>query len=128
MAMKIREIVPPREFEAGFDVKRLIRDCARIELTPDEQVTFATPQGGEYDVVRKDFGFYATPSLNGRLKRFGLRSALVRNRNAQYFVLLVEQGCEPLFEKYMKEEKMDLVAWLDDDAVLKKIRVALGKD
>ena len=54
-------------------------DCGRIALAPDEQVTFTTEAGGEYDVTRKSWGFYATPSINGRLKTFGLRAALVRN-------------------------------------------------
>jgi hypothetical protein len=128
MAMKITEIIPPREFEVGFDIKRALCDCAHIDLKKNEQVTFTTSQGAEYDVTRKDFGFYATPSVNGRLRKFGLRTVLVRNRITQYFILLVERGRESLFEQYMKEEKMDLIAWLDDDEVLEKIHVALGKN
>ena len=112
--MKIMENNPPRKFECGFDVKRQISDCAKIELENDEQVTFTTADGGEYDVARKDFGFYATPSTNARLKRFGLRAVLAQNRLSQFFVLLVEKGKERLFENYMEEEKMSIVMWLDD--------------
>jgi hypothetical protein len=52
-----------------------------------------TKSGAEYDVAAKDWGFYATPSLNGRLQQFGLRGVLIRNRGTgRYFVLLVEPG------------------------------------
>lgn len=119
--MKIEANSPPRRYECGFEIKRTISDCGKVHLEPNEQITFFTPRGAEFDVARKDFGFYATPSLNGRLKRFGLRAVLVRNRKAQFYVLLVEKGHEPLFEKYMAEEKMDVVAWLDDDLSLKRI-------
>src|SRR5881628_2648488 len=77
--MKVSERNPPREFQTGRGEPIVIRDCARIRLEPDEQVTFVTPAGAEYDVARKAWGFYATPSLNGRLLNFGLRAALIRS-------------------------------------------------
>jgi hypothetical protein len=113
--MKIKPIDPPREYQCGFDVKRTIRDCARVELEADEQITLLGDAGSEYDITRKDFGYYATPSTNGRLARFGLRTAIARNRLGQLFVLLVESGKEPLFDRYLSEEKMQLMAWLDTD-------------
>jgi len=113
--MKIKPIEPPREYQCGFDVKRTIRDCARVQLEADEQITLLGDSGSEYDITRKDFGYYATPSTNGRLARFGLRTAIARNRLGQLFVLLVERGKEPLFDRYLGEEKMELVAWLDTD-------------
>lgn len=126
--MKIKETIPPREFEVGFEVKNIIRDCAHIELKANEQVTFTTPHGAEYDVVRKDFGFYATPSINGRLKKFGLRTLLVCSRTQQFYILMVERGRESFFEKYLQEEKMEIIAWLDDNVDLEKIKVAMGKN
>jgi len=123
--MKMDRIDPPRTYETGFDVKRTIADCGRILLEPDEQVTFTTRDGGEYDVTRKDFGFYATPSLNGRLKRFKLRSVLVRNRIDQYFLLLVEEGKEDLFERYMREECMNIVTWMDTAETLSLVARAV---
>ena len=113
--MKIRTVDPPREYQCGFDIKRTIRDCARVELEADEQITLLADSGAEYDVTRKDFGFYATPSTNGRLARFGLRTAIARSRLGQLFILLVERGKEPLFDRYLGEEKMQLVTWLDTD-------------
>ena len=76
MAMKIDLKNPPRSYEVGRTVKLQMKDCGTIRLEPDEQLTFTTEAGAEYDLARKDWGFYATPSLNGRLQQFGLRAVL----------------------------------------------------
>jgi hypothetical protein len=119
MAMKIEIKDPPRRYECGFEVKRTIQDCARLQLSDNEQITLAAPGGSEYDITRKDFGYYATPSTNGRLQRFGLRTAIARNRLDQLFVLLVESGREDKFETYLQEEQMTLVCWLDNEENVK---------
>lgn len=120
--MDIRKIDPPREFEVGFPEHRvLLKDCARIELSTDEQVTFTTPNGGEYDVVRKGWGFYATPSMNGRLVKFGFRSVLVMNRVGQLFLLLVEKGQENQFEEYKTREQLSIVCWFDEADALERL-------
>lgn len=105
---------PPRRFTVGNAAKFEIADCGTMHLAPDEQVTFVTEDGAEYDVACKDWGFYATPSLNGRLESFGLRGVLIQNRGTgRYFVLLVERGREPSFEAYLREENLRVVHWLD---------------
>ncbi len=109
---------PPREFEVGFDKKGVIRDCGTMRLAPDEQITFVTDAGNEYDVTRKDWGFYAGPSLNGRLAGFSLRAVLTKNRIGRYFVLLVERGKEAAFERYVREEPLQIISWLDTDDAL----------
>jgi SAM-dependent methyltransferase len=113
--MKVSERNPPREFQTGRGEPIVIRDCARIDLEPDEQVTFVTPSGAEYDVARKAWGFYATPSLNGRLLNFGLRAALIRSFIGKYYVLVVERGREADFDRYLALEDNELVRWLDND-------------
>lgn len=110
---------PPRRFAVGNAAKFDMQDCGSLELAPDEQVTFTTEGGAEYDVARKDWGFYATPSLNGRLEQFGLRAVLIRNRGTgRYFVLLVEKGREPAFDAYCAQENLAVIAWLDTSAAL----------
>lgn len=71
--------------------------------------------GTELDVVRKAWGYYATPSLNGRLREHGLRAALVVNDRGRLYVMLCEDGSEPAFEAYLDEESQRLVCWLDSD-------------
>lgn len=124
--MKITEIRPPREFAVGRDAGITLKDCARVALEPDEQVTFVTPGGGEYDVARKSWGFYATPSTNGRLRDFGIRSALVRNAAGRHNVMLVERARQVEFDRYAKDESLTIVCWLDDDAVLARLGKALA--
>ncbi|MGI8727658.1 MAG: hypothetical protein ACR2K6_08285 [Solirubrobacterales bacterium] len=118
--MKLQPTNPPRTFEVGRRPVT-ISDSGTLELDPDEQITLTTPDGGEYDVARKSFGFYATPSLNDRLPRFGLRPALVRNADASYYLLLVESSRMDEFEAYCGEEAQELVGWLDDEATLERI-------
>lgn len=124
--MKFSPRQPPREFEVGYDVKGIIRDCGSMQLAADEQITFVTEEGGEYDVTRKEWGFYATPSLNGRLAGFNLRPVLVKNRVNRFFVLLVEKGKEAAFDRYVKSEPLKIVSWLDSNDALLSLEAALA--
>lgn len=129
--MKLIQKEPPREFEVGFDKKGVIKDCGSVFLSPDEQVTLKTDAGAEYDVTRKSWGFYATPSTNGRLSSFGFRTVLVKNRIDRYFVLLVEKGHEKEFHEYIDQEPLNIVAWLDDPVHLEelsKLQLAADQD
>ena len=124
--MNLEIIDPPRIFQTGFDEPIFLSDCAHITLEPDEQVTFFTETGAEYDVARKDWGFYATPSLNGRLQRFGLRGVLVKNRIGQYFVMLIKKGWEGVFDRYLESEKLKVITWLDNSEILENLETKLA--
>jgi len=112
--MKINEKNPPRRFNVGRYSPIELSDCGTIELKPDEMLTFVTENGAEYDVARKSWGFYATPSMNGRLKRFGLKSALVQNDLGQYFIMLVDKEQLDDFYEYLEAEKSTVVEWYDE--------------
>lgn len=118
--MRFTPLDPPRAFDAGRRGVQ-IKDCGQVYLEVNEQVTFVTDSGGEYDVVRKSWGFYATPSLNGRLQRFDLRGVLVKNAAAAYFVWLVERGKEADFERYLVAESCEFVHWLDSSEQLESL-------
>jgi hypothetical protein len=113
--MRVVPTDPPREFGVGRGGRIRLKDCGRIRLESDEQVTFVTEAGGEYDVVRKSWGFYATPSRNGRLPQFGLRAALVKSPGAKFYVFLVEREKEAEFRRYLDVERHAVVCWLDND-------------
>ncbi|HYF02554.1 MAG TPA: methyltransferase domain-containing protein [Patescibacteria group bacterium] len=120
--MKFIEKNPPRTFSVGFEGQKIeISDCGEVLLQADEMLTFTTENGAEYDVVRKDFGFYATPSTNGRLKNFGLQTVIIRNLHGQFFVLLVEKGKEELFKRYAQSEQFEIVVKMDDDEDLQRV-------
>ena len=116
--MKFEVKTPPRIFEVGAHTKVAMADCAELDLEPNEQVTFKTAGGAEYDVARKEWGYYATPSTNGRLKRFGWRTALVRSPRGQYYIFLMEPGKQAEFDSYLNEEGHSVVKWLDDEKEL----------
>ena len=125
MDMKFTPLVPPRSFDVGLPTKRIsLKDCGHMHLEADEQITFTTEQGGEFDVTRKPWGFYATPSLNDRLPRFGLRAALTRSSDGKFFVKLVERGREAEFHGYMEHQAEAVVCWLDEDDALLAIQQA----
>jgi SAM-dependent methyltransferase len=120
--MRIDTLDPPREFTVGSDGAIRLRHVANIELGPDEQVTFVTESRTEYDVVRKDWGYYATPSLNARLRDHGLRGALVRGEvSARLHLLLVERGHEEAFLEYLRNDHMKVAAWLDTDEAVARL-------
>lgn len=123
--MKWMPNCPPRVYEAGYEVKVRISDCGRLHLDPDEQITLITAAGAEYDVTRKEWGFYATPSLNGRLASFGLRGVLARNRDGRVFLLLVEKGHEEAFYSYCASEPLTVLAWLDTKEAVQDLMAAL---
>ena len=126
--MKFEAKIPPRRFAVGNAVKFEMKDCGTVRLDPDEQVTFITRSGAEYDVACKDWGFYATPSLNGRLEQFGLRGVLIRNRGTgRYFILLVERGHEPEFDAYCVHENLAVIAWLDNTSALDALADKIGE-
>ena len=116
--MKIDRRDPPRTFHvSGVDISHV----ADIELDPDELITFKTESGSEWDVSRKSFGWYATPSLNRRLPEHGLRGALVANADGRVAVLLVEPARMDDFDAYCEEQSMRVLTWLDTDDVAAKL-------
>ena len=104
----------PRVFHVGQNSKIEISDCGRIYLEPDEQVTFVTKSGKEYDFVAKSWGFYATPSVNGRLVNQGFKTAMVKNQTGRYYIMVVDTDRLPDFEAYLEAEKNEVVEWLDE--------------
>ena len=60
-----------------------------------------TENNSEHDVIRKDWGFYATQSVNSRLKK-NFKTALVVNPQQKIFIMLVEKKFINKFKKYCK--------------------------
>ncbi len=104
---------PPRDFVVGREASITISDKGAIVLEPDELVTFLTESGTRYDLVKKDWGYYATPSLNDRLPSHRLKPALVCGSQSKYYILFVEDGLEEKFFQYLGDEDLRLVGWLD---------------
>ena len=123
--MELTKNQPPRTFQVGAGQQIQMTDCARIELKPNEQVTFVTESGSEYDVARTEFGYYATPSLNGRLRDSSLHAVLAKNTLGRFYILLIERGQQDAFEQYASAEGIQVICRLDDDEVLTQLEQAI---
>ncbi len=106
---------PPRRFTVGQISEIEIQDVADVFLEPNEQLTFVVDQSGaRYDFVRKDWGFYATPSINGRLKNEGFKTALVENLQGRIYLMVVESKKMAHFKAYCQAEHQKVLRWLDE--------------
>ena len=113
--MKFEPKNPPRKFKAGKrENKIVISDFGDLHLSPDEQITIVSDNGKRHDFTCKDWGFYSTPSINGRLKNEGFKSALVENIKGQVYIMSVEKDRIDLFEKYCIDENQTIIEWLDE--------------
>ena len=126
--MEIEEIDPPRKFRVGVAKQIEISHTANIELQPDEQVTFVTKSGTEFDVARKSWGYYGTPSTNGRLANHNLRAALISNEQNMLYVMLCEKGKEEDFQNYLDLESQTFLTWIDSDENVDRLKQAIEKE
>ena len=70
-----------------------------------------------FDIVRKNWGFYALPSINKRLKKFKLNAVIVESKNFKtFFILLVAKDKKKIsaFKDYCKKENLKIIIWLND--------------
>ncbi len=109
--MRIIKKKPPRKFKPSKNIT--IKDCAKIYLNPNEQVTFLTKKKQEFDVCKKEWGFYATPSVNGRLKFYNFKTSIIQNiKTKKIYIFILEKGKEKKFYRYLKEENCKVIKWL----------------
>ncbi len=115
--MRIEQKEEPRRFNVGKNKKIVLSDWGRIFAGDDELLTFVTPKGKEYDICAKTWGFYATPSMNGRLKAQGFKSCLVKGDDKKLFVMVVDDSPDKLeeFRSYCSTEKMEIIRWFDEE-------------
>ena len=111
--MKFKKNKVPRPIVVGIKKKLIIKDMGTVYLAPNEQLTFITESKKKYDFARKNWGFYATPSINSRLKKEGFKTALVKNPLNRIFVMVVEREKISKFRKYCKDHNQKILFWLD---------------
>jgi hypothetical protein len=99
-----------------FTVKgKTIKDFGEIFLDDSEMITFSTFNNKKYDFTAKSWGFYATPSMNSRLKKEGFKTALVVNENNQIYIMVIDIDKMDQFLTYLKDEQdHKILCWLDD--------------
>jgi hypothetical protein len=87
---------------------------ADIFLKDNEFITFFEKKKThkEYDVVKKNWGYYATPSINKRLKFYGYSVAIIKNLHGKYFICIVNVDKRRDFYQYLKKDKQKIILWL----------------
>lgn len=122
MEMKTFFLKKSREYEVGIKSKTIIKDVGKINLDSDEQITFVDSSDNEYDLAKKNWGYYATPSINKRLKKFNYKTALVKNNETDlFYIMIVYDKKINEFNKYISADSMEIVCWLDENKSLSKI-------
>jgi len=110
--MKIDFYSKPRTFTVK---EHSVHDLGKIHLAPNEMVSFVTEDSNELDIVAKNWGFYATPSINSRLKNENFKTALVTNENNQLYIMVVENNKLEEFHSYLKDKQNhQILSWLDE--------------
>jgi hypothetical protein len=112
--MKFDLKVEPRAFWVGRNKTICINDLGDVHLAPNEQVTFVTDSGARFDFARKNWGYYATPSVNARLTNEGFKTALVENEQGRIYVMAVEVSQLEEFHRYCEAERQKVRCWLDE--------------
>ena len=102
-----------RSYKTGFGKNITIKDCARIRLNSNEQVTFQN-KNFLYDFCKKNWGYYSTPSINKRLKNSGYEVYLIENLTGDIYLWSVEKNKNKKFLSYLKNENQRIVARLDN--------------
>jgi len=114
-----------RSFKTGFGESIIIKDCARIKLDNNEQVTFQN-KNFLYDFCKKDWGYYSTPSINKRLKNSGFEVYLIENLIGDIYLWSVEKNKINKFLDYLKKENQKIIVRLDNinsvEGIIKNIK------
>jgi hypothetical protein len=103
-----------RKFKPSKYSGVVLKDCGKIILNDNEQVTFSDKykKNNDYDVTKKDWGYYATPSINSRLKKNNYLSYIVVNKSTKFFyIMLVHKKKRNIFLKYLKKENLKIISW-----------------
>ena len=106
---------PPRKFSPLSGITLL--DTGRLHLSADEQITLVDDSGKCNDILRKDWGYYLTNSINANLSSQGYKVALVisnASNPSRLYLNLVDIDKLELFYDYMEKFDASLVCWLDE--------------
>ena len=103
-----------RKYQGSTTDDSLMTDCGRLYLEPNEMITLVNRHGKKYDVCAREWGFYATPSVNSRLANEGFSTALVENSSGKIFVMVVDDAAKEEFFRYLEKESSKVIEWLNE--------------
>ncbi|MDC3114692.1 class I SAM-dependent methyltransferase [Candidatus Pelagibacter sp.] len=126
--MKFNIKKKPRIFTVGFDKSFIVKDFGKINVDHTDKefelLTFSNKKK-EYDFGITNWGYYATPSINGRLKNNGYQTFLVKNIYNKIYIMVVDDNKLIKFRKYIEFENQKILSRLDlfenEDEFIKKL-------
>ena len=108
--MKIKKNKKIRKFSINNKIN--LKDVGKIYLKTNEQVTFIHSKKQEYDLCKKDWGFYATPSINSRLKNNNFITLIIQSKKfRKFYIHIVDKKKINEHKKYLKNEKLKIIKW-----------------
>lgn len=126
--MKFNLKKKPRIFSVGFDKSFNVKDYGKINVDHTDKefelLTFSNKKK-DYDFGITNWGYYATPSINKRLKNNGYQTFLVKNIYNKIFIMVVDDNKLNKFKKYIEFENQKILSRLDlfenEDDFIKKL-------
>lgn len=103
----------PRKYKVGVSENIIIKDFGKIKLNKNEQISFIGNKG-LFDFCKKDWGFYATSSINKRLRNNKFETYLVKNIFNNIYLWVVEKNKRRSFLRYLNEENHEIIIRLDE--------------
>ena len=103
-----------RKFKPSNSSNIILKDCGDITLKNNEQVTFTSTKSlsQNFDITKKSWGYYATPSINNRLLKNNFFSFIVQNKSTKnFFIMIANNRKLNGFYKYLKKENLKIIKW-----------------
>ena len=98
--MKLTLNEPVRNFVVGENADIEISDVGSVMLVANELLCITNEMNETHEIVCKEWGFYATASIDKRLFKNGFLTALVTNKHSDEFIMLVSKSKLSFFQKY----------------------------
>ena len=101
-----------RKFKPSSKSRVIITEKAKIYMKHNEQITLIDINKNQYDIVKKSWGYYSTPSINKRLKNNNHKACIVKNiEKKTIFLFSVNIKKKNEFNKYLKKNKIKVIKW-----------------
>ncbi len=110
LVKKVRIVKKKRKFTVGKNNDIKITHKADIVLKDNEMVSFFTKNKKQYDITKKDWGFYLSQSIHHRVLNEGFKIAIVKNKIQRKYLMAVDIKKINNFKKYCEKEKL-LLRW-----------------
>ena len=96
-----------RSWTVGNKKDIVITEKLKIKLNDNEQVSFVGKKSKtNYEICKKNWGYYISPSIDKRLKDYGHVVYITKNKDGQVYLMAVDLKKINKFILYCKKEKL----------------------